>query len=81
MQSQNQIRRIKNNGDRIAMSNTISKVISDNREITEQIKRDTSRLNTDPSEKLKKLIQKLYMWIWILLGTSALFLIIILLGR
>jgi flagellin-specific chaperone FliS len=51
------------------------------RPISEQIKRDTSRLDADASEKLKKLIQKLYMWIWILLGISALFLIIILLRR
>jgi len=49
--------------------------------ISEQIKRDTSRLDADASEKLKKLIQKLYMWIWILLGVFALLLIIILLKR
>ena len=49
--------------------------------ISEQIKRDTSRLDADASEKLKKLIQKLYVWIWILLGVSALLLIIILLKR
>jgi hypothetical protein len=51
------------------------------RPISEQIKRDTSRLDADASEKLKKLIQKLYMWVWVLLGISALLLLIILLKR
>jgi type IV secretory pathway component VirB8 len=59
----------------------MAKVLSDNKEISEQIKRDTSRLDTEPLEKLKKKLQQLYMWIWILLGLSALLLIIILLSR
>jgi hypothetical protein len=70
MQNQNQIRQREEN------IKPISEQI-----ISNQIKRDTSRLNADPSEKLKKLIQKLYMWIWILLGISALLLIFILLKR
>jgi len=49
--------------------------------IFNQIKRDTSRLDADPLEKLKKKMQQLYFWIWILLGLSALLLIIILLSR
>jgi hypothetical protein len=51
--------------------------------ISDQIKRDISRLEIDPfaEEKLKKKIQKLYFWIWILLGISALFFTIILLGK
>jgi flagellin-specific chaperone FliS len=65
MQNQNQIRQREENI----------------RPISEQIKRDTSRLDADASEKLKKLIQKLYMWVWFLLGISALFLLIILLKR
>jgi len=73
------------------MSNQNQKQIKQREEnirpISEQIKRDTSRLDADASEKLKKLIikfldyPKLYMWIWILLGISALLLIIILLKR
>jgi len=51
------------------------------RPISNQIKRDTSRLDADPLEKLKKKMQQLYFWIWILLGLSALLLIIILLSR
>jgi flagellin-specific chaperone FliS len=65
MQNQNQIRQREENI----------------RPISEQIKRDTSRLDADASEKLKKLIQKLYMWVWVLLGISALLLLIILLKR
>lgn len=51
------------------------------RPISEQIKRDTSRLDADPLEKLKKKIQKLYFWVWVLLGISALLLTIILISR
>jgi len=51
--------------------------------ISDQIKRDISRLEIDPfaEEKLKKKIQKLYTWIWILLGISALLFTIAVLGR
>jgi len=78
MQTQNQIRK---NGDKEMVRRAMAKVLSDNKEISEQIKRDTSRLDTEPLEKLKKKLQQLYMWIWILLGLSALLLIIILLSR
>ena len=64
MQNQNQIKRREENI----------------RPISEQIKRDTSRLDAG-SENFKKKIQLLYFWIWVLLGVSALLLIIILLGR
>ena len=70
MQNQNQIRR------REESNKPISEQI-----ISNQIKRDTSRLDADPLEKLKKKMQQLYFWIWILLGVSALLLIIILLKR
>ena len=70
MQNQNQIRR------REESNKPISEQI-----ISNQIKRDTSRLDADPLEKLKKKMQQLYFWIWILLGLSALLLIIILLSR
>ena len=69
MQNQNQIRR------REESNKPISEQI-----ISNQIKRDTSRLDAG-SENFKKKIQLLYFWIWVLLGVSALLLIFILLGR
>lgn len=71
----------KKNGDKIALKTLIAKTISDHKEISEQIKRDTSRLDADPLEEIKKKMQKIYMWVWILLGISALLLIVILLTR
>lgn len=60
----------------------VSKVINDNNKlIEEQIKRDTSRLDNHENDKLKERIKKLYMWIWILLGLSALIIIILILNR
>jgi len=79
MQEQKQKRK---NGDKTAMSNTIDKVFSDHKDISEQIKRDTSRLvHNEQLEELKKKMTKLYVWIWVLLGLSALLITIILLSR
>jgi cell division septal protein FtsQ len=48
--------------------------------LTQQIERETSRLDPNPLEKLKKKIRRLYGWIWALLGIVAfLFIIFILL--
>ena len=45
--------------------------------LAEKIERETSRLDPDPLAKLKKRMNKLYAWIWILLGLSALLFLII----
>jgi len=78
MQEQKQKRK---NGDKIIIGNTVNKIISDSSDITKQIKRDTSRLDNIKLEILKKRIQKLYMWVWALLGLSVLLFVIILLIR
>lgn len=67
--------------DKQAMSIAVKKVMKDNKVLADQIKRDTSRLGDAGLEELKKRVQKLYMWIWILLGLSALVFIILLLTR
>jgi Txe/YoeB family toxin of Txe-Axe toxin-antitoxin module len=63
--------------DKQAMSIAVKKVMKDNKVLADQIKRDTSRLGDEKFEELKKRMQKLYMWIWILLGLLALLLIIL----
>jgi len=78
MQEQKQKRK---NGDKIIIGNTVDKIISDSSDITKQIKRDTSRLDDIKLEILKKRIQKLYMWVWALLGLSVFLFVIILLIR
>jgi len=45
--------------------------------LTEKIERETSRLDPDPLTKLKKRMNKLYAWIWVLLGLSALLFLIL----
>lgn len=64
-----------------AMKLAIKKAISDSKHLENQIKRDTSRLGDAGLEELKKRVQKLYMWIWILLGLSALLFIILLITK
>lgn len=49
--------------------------------ISQQIERETSRLDPSPLAQLKKRINKLYAWIWILLGLSAIAFLILLLTR
>ena len=49
--------------------------------LAQQIEREVARLDPDPLKKLKKRINKLYGWIWALLGLVALLFIIFLLVR
>ena len=47
--------------------------------LAEKIERETSRLDPDPLAKMKKRMNRLYGWIWVLLGLSALLFIVVML--
>jgi len=47
--------------------------------LAEKIERETSRLDPDPLAKMKKKINRLYGWILVLLGLSALLFLVIIL--
>jgi hypothetical protein len=49
--------------------------------LAEKIERETSRLDPDPLAKMKKKINRLYGWIWVLLGLSALLFLVVILTK
>ena len=79
MQEQNQLRNPKENEEE--ESKEVEEEEEEEEPLTEKIERETSRLDPDPLQKMNKRINKLYGWIWALLGFVALLFIIFLLVR